>query len=206
MDRLAGIAAYIVCDLLASGQLVRVLKDHPNLEMESVALYPHRRYMTAKVRVFIDMLVERFADEQRWLDAMPESVSRNGRSRRATPSLPCVPTKTQSLGRNGGGGPGDLQVAGGVGEHDPLRRLARGARNGKYGRLPRRQYRLEPFNRRVLPHARRAWSPPRGGRRARRGSRPRRGGCHHFVEGWSPELSKHAQLCHHAWRTQGHHK
>jgi hypothetical protein len=25
--------------------------------------------MTAKVRVFIDMLVERFADEQRWLDA-----------------------------------------------------------------------------------------------------------------------------------------
>ena len=49
---------------------MRVLKDHPNLEMESVALYPHHRYMTAKVRVFIDMLVERFADEQRWLDAM----------------------------------------------------------------------------------------------------------------------------------------
>jgi DNA-binding transcriptional LysR family regulator len=62
---------YIVSDLLASGQLVRVLKDHPNLEMESGALYPHRRYMTAKVRVFIDMLVERSADEQRWLDAMP---------------------------------------------------------------------------------------------------------------------------------------
>ena len=60
---------YIVSDLLASGQLVRVLKDHPNPEMESVALYPHRRYITAKVRVFIDMLVERFADEQRWLDA-----------------------------------------------------------------------------------------------------------------------------------------
>jgi hypothetical protein len=61
MDRLARITAYIVCDLLASGQLVRVLKDHPNLEMESVALYPHCRYMTAKARVFIDMLVERFA-------------------------------------------------------------------------------------------------------------------------------------------------
>jgi hypothetical protein len=26
--------------------------------------------MTAKVRVFIDMLVERFADEHRWLDTM----------------------------------------------------------------------------------------------------------------------------------------
>jgi len=60
---------YIVSDLLASGQLVRVLKVHPNPEMESVALYPYRRYITAKVRVFIDMLVERFADEQRWLDA-----------------------------------------------------------------------------------------------------------------------------------------
>ena len=61
---------YIVSDLLASGQLIRVLTDHPNVEMEAVALYPHRRYMTAKVRVFIDMLVERFADEQRWLDTM----------------------------------------------------------------------------------------------------------------------------------------
>jgi DNA-binding transcriptional LysR family regulator len=61
---------YVVSDLLASGQLVQVLKDHPNLEMENVALYPHRRCMTAKVRVFIDMLVERFADEQRWLDTM----------------------------------------------------------------------------------------------------------------------------------------
>ncbi len=61
---------YVVSDLLASGQLVQVLKDHPNPEMENVALYPHRRYMTAKVRVFIDMLVERFADEQRWLDTM----------------------------------------------------------------------------------------------------------------------------------------
>jgi DNA-binding transcriptional LysR family regulator len=70
MDRLASITAYIVCDLLASGQLLRVLKGHPNLEMESVALYLHRRYMAAKVRVFIGMLVERFADEQRWLDAI----------------------------------------------------------------------------------------------------------------------------------------
>jgi DNA-binding transcriptional LysR family regulator len=61
---------YIVSDLLASGQLMRVLTDHPNSETESVALYPHRRYMTAKLRVFLDMLVEKFADEQRWLDTM----------------------------------------------------------------------------------------------------------------------------------------
>jgi DNA-binding transcriptional LysR family regulator len=61
---------FAVSDLLASGKLMRVLKDHPNPELEIVVLYPHRRYMTAKVRVFIDMLVERFADELRWLDSM----------------------------------------------------------------------------------------------------------------------------------------
>ena len=60
---------YIVSDLLASGQLVRVLKNHPTPDMEIVALYPHRRSVTAKVRVFIDMLAGRFAEEQRELDA-----------------------------------------------------------------------------------------------------------------------------------------
>ena len=59
---------YIVSDLLASGQLVRVLTRYPVPEMEIVALYPHRRHMTAKVRTFLDMLVDRFAEEQRSLD------------------------------------------------------------------------------------------------------------------------------------------
>ena len=40
-------------------------------------------------------------------------------------------------------GLGDLQVAADVGEHDPIRRLARSARNGKCRRLPCRQYRVE---------------------------------------------------------------
>lgn len=56
---------YIISDLVASGQLVRILKDHSTPDMEIVALYPHRRYMTAKVRIFIDMLAEEFAKEQR---------------------------------------------------------------------------------------------------------------------------------------------
>ena len=59
---------YIVSDLLASGQLVRVLTGHPTPEMEIVALYPHRRHMTATVRIFLDMLVDRFAEEQHSLD------------------------------------------------------------------------------------------------------------------------------------------
>ena len=44
--------------------------DRP--EMEIVALYPHRRQLSAKVRLFLDMLVDRFAKEQHWTDATPD--------------------------------------------------------------------------------------------------------------------------------------
>ena len=45
--------------------------DYDRPEMEIVALYPHRRQLSAKVRLFLDMLVDRFATEQHWLDATP---------------------------------------------------------------------------------------------------------------------------------------
>jgi DNA-binding transcriptional LysR family regulator len=60
---------YIVADLLSSGALVRLMLDYGSPELEIVALYPHRRYMTAKLRIFLDMLTNHFAEEQRWLDA-----------------------------------------------------------------------------------------------------------------------------------------
>jgi DNA-binding transcriptional LysR family regulator len=63
---------FIVSDLLASGALVRLLPDYGTPEMEIVALYPHRRQLSTKVRLFLDMLVDRFAEEQRWLDATPD--------------------------------------------------------------------------------------------------------------------------------------
>jgi DNA-binding transcriptional LysR family regulator len=62
---------YLVSDLLASGALVPLLQNYRRPEMEVVALYPHRRYMTAKVRVFIDMLAGRFTEEQWVLDPAP---------------------------------------------------------------------------------------------------------------------------------------
>ena len=61
---------FVVSDLLASGALVPLLPDYGTPEQEMVALYPHRRQLSTKVRLFLDMLVDRFADEQRWLDAM----------------------------------------------------------------------------------------------------------------------------------------
>jgi DNA-binding transcriptional LysR family regulator len=61
---LAMLPPFVASDLLASGALVPLLPDYQTPELEIVALYPHRRHMTAKVRAFIDMLVDRFAAEQ----------------------------------------------------------------------------------------------------------------------------------------------
>jgi DNA-binding transcriptional LysR family regulator len=59
---------YAVSDLIASGALVPLLPDYGRPEMEIVALYPHRRQLSAKIRLFLDLLVARFAEEQRWID------------------------------------------------------------------------------------------------------------------------------------------
>ena len=57
---------FVIFDLLASGALVALLPDYQTPEIEIVALYPHRRHLAVKVRAFIDMLVDQFANEQRW--------------------------------------------------------------------------------------------------------------------------------------------
>ena len=63
---------FIVSDLLASGALVPLLPDYRTPELEIVALYPHRRRLSTKVRLFLDMVVDRFAEEPRWLDDMSD--------------------------------------------------------------------------------------------------------------------------------------
>jgi DNA-binding transcriptional LysR family regulator len=60
---------YAVSDLLASGALVPLLPDYGRPEMEIVALYPHRRYMLARVRLFLEILGAGFEDMQRSIDA-----------------------------------------------------------------------------------------------------------------------------------------
>jgi len=57
-------APFMVADLLASGALVPVLPGYRTQELEINALYLHRRHLSAKVRAFIDRLVERFAEQQ----------------------------------------------------------------------------------------------------------------------------------------------
>ncbi|HTV44593.1 MAG TPA: LysR family transcriptional regulator [Stellaceae bacterium] len=54
----------IVSDLLVSGALLPLLPDYAGPEMEIVALYPHRRQLSAKVRLLLDLLSDQFAEEQ----------------------------------------------------------------------------------------------------------------------------------------------
>jgi DNA-binding transcriptional LysR family regulator len=45
---------------LAKGELEIILDDHEQPEIGVYAVFPHRQYLTAKVRAFVDFLVERF--------------------------------------------------------------------------------------------------------------------------------------------------
>lgn len=52
---------FIVAEALSSGRLVRILGDYDPLNSGGIyAVYPERRHLPSKVRVFIDFLVEKF--------------------------------------------------------------------------------------------------------------------------------------------------
>jgi DNA-binding transcriptional LysR family regulator len=57
---------FIVGEDLRAGRLVRLLPDHPPPEQGLHALYPPGRHLSAKVRSFVDFLVDRFAGEPAW--------------------------------------------------------------------------------------------------------------------------------------------
>src|ERR1700704_861914 len=57
---------YFVGDALQSGRLVAGLDEYVAPPYTLRALYPHNRHLSAKVRVFIDFLAERFGREPPW--------------------------------------------------------------------------------------------------------------------------------------------
>jgi DNA-binding transcriptional LysR family regulator len=63
---LARLPTYLVGDALQSGRLVTVLDDYMAPPLTLRALYPHNRYLSAKVRVFVDFLAARFGQEPPW--------------------------------------------------------------------------------------------------------------------------------------------
>ena len=60
--------AFLVMDDLAAGSLVTMLPDYRPVEFAINAIYPSRHHLSAKVRVFLDLLADRFASYREWLD------------------------------------------------------------------------------------------------------------------------------------------
>jgi len=57
---------FICWQELASGGLVAVLPDYSLLQRHACAVYPLNRYLSQRVRILIEFLVERFGDEPYW--------------------------------------------------------------------------------------------------------------------------------------------
>ena len=57
---------FMAAQALVTGRLVPILTDWQQEEAAIYALYPHRRSLSAKVRVFIEFLSERFGAQPAW--------------------------------------------------------------------------------------------------------------------------------------------
>src|SRR5260221_345865 len=59
---------FLVGDDLKSGRLVPVLHGYAPADAAIRAMYPHSRHLSAKVRTFIDFLIDRFGNDPDWDD------------------------------------------------------------------------------------------------------------------------------------------
>lgn len=63
---IALLPTFIVGDTLQQGQLRTVLPDYTPRDITLCALYPRHRHLSAKVRLFIELLIERLGDKPYW--------------------------------------------------------------------------------------------------------------------------------------------
>jgi DNA-binding transcriptional LysR family regulator len=59
---------FLVHDDLEAGRLVRLLPEYRPIEFSMNAVYPHRHHLSAKVRIFIDMLADHSAEQQKLIN------------------------------------------------------------------------------------------------------------------------------------------
>lgn len=59
---------FIAADALRRGDMVRLLPDWKIPDIAVYAVYPHRRHLTTKVRLFVDFLAEQFGRERPYWD------------------------------------------------------------------------------------------------------------------------------------------
>jgi DNA-binding transcriptional LysR family regulator len=69
------VAPFNIHDELRAGSVVPLLRNYRTPELSIAVLYPHRRHLAAKVRIFIDALAQAFAGRD-WLD--PEAAAHPG--------------------------------------------------------------------------------------------------------------------------------
>jgi len=62
----ARLSTYLVGPDLRSGRLLRVLPDYTHEKACILAVYPHRRHLSPKVRAFVDFLVEKLTPVPPW--------------------------------------------------------------------------------------------------------------------------------------------
>lgn len=61
-------AGFLISDDLEAGRLARLLPEYRPVEFSMNAVYPHRHHLSAKVRTFIDMLVDHRAEQQKLIN------------------------------------------------------------------------------------------------------------------------------------------
>jgi DNA-binding transcriptional LysR family regulator len=61
-------AGFLIHDDLDQGRLVRLLPEYRPVELSMNAVYPHRHHLSAKVRTFIDLLVQHSAEQQKLIN------------------------------------------------------------------------------------------------------------------------------------------
>jgi len=57
---------FIVNDDFRTNRLQPILTDFMKTDLAIYAVYPHNRYLSAKVRAFVDFLAERYGPEPYW--------------------------------------------------------------------------------------------------------------------------------------------
>lgn len=72
---IALLPTFLVGDDLQKGRLRSLLPDYRVAEAGLYAIYPHRRLLSAKVRLFIDFLVARFNPTPGWDRDIPQSTA-----------------------------------------------------------------------------------------------------------------------------------
>ena len=63
---IALLPTFIVGDALQAGELRTLLHDYTPRRASLCALYPRHRHLSTKVRLFVDLLAERFAGRPYW--------------------------------------------------------------------------------------------------------------------------------------------